>query len=135
MKKMLAMLLTGAMVFSLAACGNSSLGNAPAQSGASNDSALAAESPAESEPAAEPSAGPVTLNVTTTYAGEDTNAGNYQDAIAAWQEETGNKINDASASSVETFKARVISDFEMGSEPDVLCLLYTSDAADEMRAV
>ncbi len=112
MKKMLAMLLTGAMVFSLAACGNSSPGNAPAQSSSSSGESAEAES--------EPAGSPVTLNVTTTYAGEDTNAGNYQDAIAAWQEETGNKINDASASSAETFKARVISDFEMGSEPDVL---------------
>ena len=112
MKKMLAMLLTGAMVFSLAACGNSSSGNAPAQSSSSSGESAEAES--------EPAGSPVTLNVTTTYAGEDTNAGNYQDAIAAWQEETGNKINDASASSAETFKARVISDFEMGSEPDVL---------------
>ena len=108
MKKMLAMLLTGAMVLSLAACGNSSSGNAPAQSSSG------------AEESKETGGGSVTLNVTTTFAGEDTNAQNYQDAIAAWQDETGNKINDASGSSSETFKARVISDFEMGSEPDVL---------------
>ena len=108
MKKMLAMLLTGAMVLSLAACGNSSSGNAPAQSSSG------------AEESKETGGGSVTLNVTTTFAGEDTNAANYQEAIAAWQEETGNKINDASGTSAETFKARVISDFEMGSEPDVL---------------
>lgn len=123
MKKMLAMLLTGMMVFSLTACGNSSTGS-PASSGSPETS----EKPtAEETTAAEgdemdgsTSSGPVTLNVTTTYAGEDTNAANYQEAIAAWQEETGNTLNDASGSSTETFKARVISDFEMGSEPDVL---------------
>ena len=106
MKKMLAMLLTGAMVLSLAACGNSSSGNAPAQSSSG------------AEESKETGGGSVTLNVTTTFAGEDTNAANYQEAIAAWQEKTGNKINDASGTSAETFKARVISDFEMGSEPD-----------------
>jgi raffinose/stachyose/melibiose transport system substrate-binding protein len=121
MKKMMAMLLTGAMVLSLAACGNASSGSAPAESSSqpSGDSSEAAESGAEESAPAE-SSGPVTINVTTTFAGEDTNAQNYQDAIAAWQDETGNKINDASGSSSETFKARVISDFEMGSEPDVL---------------
>lgn len=67
-----------------------------------------------------PSAQTVTLNVTTTFAGEETNTGNYQEAIAKWQEETGNIINDASGTAVETFKARIISEFEMGSEPDVL---------------
>lgn len=107
MKKMLAMLLTGVMVLSLAACGNSPAGGDSQQGGGDSSGSPEGSSP-------------VTLNVTTTYAGEDTNAGNYQEAIAAWQQETGNKINDASGSSAETFKARVISDFEMGSEPDVL---------------
>ena len=84
MKKMMAMLLTGAMVLSLAACGNDSSGSAPAESSSqpSGDSSEAAESGAEES-------APVTLNVTTTFAGEDTNAQNYQDAIAAWQNETG----------------------------------------------
>ena len=72
MKKMMAMLLTGAMVLSLA----------ESSSQPSGDSSEAAESGAEES-------APVTLNVTTTFAGEDTNAQNYQDAIAAWQDETG----------------------------------------------
>ena len=62
----------------------------------------------------------VTLNVTTTYAGEDTNAQNYKDAVKAWEKKTGNKVNDSSATSDETFKSRVVTDFEAGSEPDVL---------------
>ena len=49
MKKMMAMLLTGAMVLSLAACGNDSSGSAPAESSSqpSGDSSEAAESGAE----------------------------------------------------------------------------------------
>ncbi|MEG0756601.1 MAG: extracellular solute-binding protein, partial [Oscillospiraceae bacterium] len=81
------------------------------------------------EPApADPSAGvdanpevkPVELNVVTTYAGNDGNAQNFADACAAWSTETGNTVADASATSDETFKARVITDFETGAEPDVL---------------
>lgn len=118
MKKVLAMLLTGAMVLSLTACGgNTTTTEAPAET-------TEAEAPAETEaeaPAevAEPT-GPVTINVTTTFAGEDTNAENYQNAVQAFMDETGNTVNDASASSNETFKARIISDFGMGAEPDVL---------------
>lgn len=103
MKKVLSMLLTGVVAFALAACGGSAMETA--------------EAPAE---ASEEPVGMVTLNVTTTFAGEDTNAPNYQNAIEDWQEETGNTINDASGTVTETFKARIISDFEMGSEPDVL---------------
>lgn len=118
MKKMLAMILTGAMVFSLTACGGNSSGDTPASGeGAKNETSSVSDAPAVED---EAPSGPVTLNVTTTYAGEDTNAANYQEAIAAWQEETGNTLNDASGSATETFKARVISDFEMGSEPDIL---------------
>ena len=62
----------------------------------------------------------VTLNVTTTYAGEDGNAQNYKDSVAAWEEESGNKVEDSSATSDEAFKSRIVTDFEAGSEPDVL---------------
>ena len=70
----------------------------------------------------------VTLNVTTTYAGEDSNAQNYKDSVAAWEEETGNKVEDSSATSDEAFKSRIIMDFEAGSEPDVLFFFNGVDA-------
>ena len=100
MKKMLLVLLAGVAAFSLAACKGATAETTQTPDGMP--------------------IGPVTLNVTTTFAGEDTNAQHYQEAIAAWQAETGNIINDASGTVVETFKARIISDFEMGSEPDIL---------------
>ncbi len=62
----------------------------------------------------------VTISVITTYAGEDSNAQKYKEAAAAWEESTGNKIDDSSATSDETFKSRIITAFEAGSEPDVL---------------
>lgn len=62
----------------------------------------------------------VSIQVTTTYAGNDGNAQNFQDAVKAWEEKTGNKVNDSSATSDETFKTRVLADFEAGAGPDVL---------------
>ena len=108
MKKIAAMLLVGTAVLSLAACGDSGTATKTPDGTVENRTA---------EDAAET---PVTINVITTYAGEDTNTGNYQAAIKAWQKETGNIINDTSSAVTETFKARIISEFEMGSEPDVL---------------
>lgn len=110
MKKLVAILLAGLMVVSVVGCGNKTVNNT------GNDTT---NNVVETEEVVE-DFGPVTLNVTTTYAGNDGNAENFQAAAAAWSEATGNDVNDASATSDETFKARVLADFETGSEPDVL---------------
>ena len=68
LKKLTALAMVSAMSVALAGCGSS-------------------DKAGETKKASE-STGPVELNVVTTYAGEDTNAQNYQDAIAAWQKET-----------------------------------------------
>ena len=70
----------------------------------------------------------VELNVTTTFAGEDGNAQNFKDAVAAWEEATGNTVNDASATSDEAFKARIEMDFQTGADPDVLFFFVGADA-------
>lgn len=70
----------------------------------------------------------LSLSVITTFAGEDGNAQRYKDAISAFEEETGVKINDSSATSDETFKARIKTDFQVGSEPDVLFFFSGADA-------
>lgn len=101
-KKIVAVLLTCMMVGTLAACGNKS------DSGSSSD--------------ADDSKGSdgVTLNVVTTYAGNDGNAQNFQDGVSDWEKDSGNKVSDSSQTSDEAFKARVAADFQAGSEPDVL---------------
>lgn len=107
-KRILALLLTGVMVSSvLTGCGSK-----PAETPAESGTPVSSGEPAPAKP--------VELTVTTTFAGGDGNAQNFQDGVKAWMEETGNVVNDASATSDETFKARVTADFEMGSEPDVL---------------
>ena len=68
------------------------------------------------------------LSVTTTFAGEDGNAGNYKAAVEAFTAETGIVVNDSSAVSDETFKARIETDFQAGSEPDVLFFFNGADA-------
>ena len=101
MKRIWNLALCAMLAGTLAACGTAE--QAPA------------EAPAEgNEPAAAETSGPVSLNVTTTFAGEDGNAQNYKNSVAAWESETGNKVVDTSATSDENFKTRVITDFETG---------------------
>ncbi len=108
-KRIVSLMLAGVMILSMAACGNSS--------GKSGDTAKSVE-----------------LAVTTTFAGEDTNAQNYKDAYTAWEKETGNTVVDTSATSDETFKARITTDFETGSEPDVLFFFNGADANSFIEA-
>ena len=70
----------------------------------------------------------VTLNVVTSYGGDDGNRGNFEAAVKAFEASTGNKVNDGSATSNEEWKAKVLTDFETGSEPDVLFFFTNADA-------
>lgn len=70
----------------------------------------------------------VSLNVTTTFAGTESNVELYQETIQNWEKETGNKVEDSSSTADETFKARVISDFETGAEPDVMFYFNGNDS-------
>ncbi len=105
MKRFLAILLCAVMIASLAACGTKP-----------------ADTP-ESE-----AAEAVELNVVTSYGGDDGNRANYEAAIAGYEAESGNKVMDASATSNEEWKAKVMTDFETGTEPDVLFYFTGSDA-------
>lgn len=130
-RRVLSLILASAMVLSLAACGSKDTGSAsePAAKTESADSGASGEEGKAEEPAK-----PVELNVTTTFAGEDTNAQNFKNAVDAWCEKTGNTVADASATSDETFKTRVITDFETGSEPDVLFFFNGADANSFIEA-
>lgn len=115
-RKVVSMLLVMSMAAAMFGCGaKEDAGTTPAA-----DGTPAASNSAETPAPTEESSNPVTLNVVTTYAGEDTNAGLFQSYRDAWAKETGNTVNDGSATSDETFKARVLADFETGAEPDVL---------------
>lgn len=116
MKKVISIMLVLVLTLSLAACGKNT--NNAKNTSTPDDSKETTETTETTTP--EEQKKPVSINVTTTYAGNDGNAQNFQDAVKAWEQETGNKVNDSSATSDETFKARVLADFEAGAEPDVL---------------
>lgn len=125
---MLSVLLASAMVVSLAACGKT---EAPAaEAPAAAPAATTEEAPAAEEAVASP----VELVVCTTFAGEDGNAQNFKAAVSAWEAATGNTVADTSATSDETFKQTVLTDFETGSEPDVLFFFNGADANPFIKA-
>ncbi len=130
-KKILALVLASAMTLSLTACGGNKTGS---EQPAETTQKEATEVKAEVETTEPAAAGPVELNVTTTFAGEDGNAQNFKNAVAAWSAETGNKVADTSATSDETFKTRVVTDFETGSEPDVLFFFNGADSNSFIEA-
>lgn len=92
-------------------------GCAPKQTPSSSTAAAASSAPASSAPEEKK---PVTLNVVTSYGGDDGNRQNYEKAYKAFEAATGNTVMDASETSNEEWKAKVMTDFETGSEPDVL---------------
>ena len=119
MKKIIALLLAIVMCFGLAACGgNPADGTEPPEAGNSGETKA-------TEPEAATS---VTLNVVTSYGGDDGNRKNFEAAVKAYEAATGNKVNDGSATSNEEWKAKVLTDFETGSEPDVLFFFTNADA-------
>ena len=71
---------------------------------------------------------PITLNTFSSFAGSDGNASVYQTALADWQRETGNKVNDTSAVIEEIVKRRIRTDFSTGAEPDALFYFTGADA-------
>lgn len=128
MKKLLALLLTLTMIFAITAC---SKDEEPVDAVKDNTKQETTNNTNDKPTEA---AKKVTLNVTTTYAGNDGNAQNFQDAVAAWESTSGNKVNDSSSTSDETFKARVLADFETGSEPDVLFFFNGVDSNPFVQA-
>lgn len=127
MKRFIAAMLAGTMIFSLAACGSQPSDGGVETTGTKTESTTSSEGTTAT-------AKPVELNVTTAFAGEDGNAQNFKNAVKAWCDETGNTVADTSATSDETFKTRVTTDFETGSEPDVLFFFNGADANSFIEA-
>lgn len=70
---------------------------------------------------------PVELYVVTSYGGNDGNRVDFEGAVKAYEDSTGNVVIDGSATSNEGWKAKVLADFETGSEPDVLFFFTNAD--------
>ena len=76
----------------------------------------------------------VALSVVTSYGGDDGNRKNYENAVRAYEEATGNRVQDASDVSNEEWKAKVLTDFQSGAEPDVLFFFTNADAEPFIQA-
>jgi len=78
----------------------------------------------------------VTLKTVSTFAGTDAAAETYVALLKAWEEKTGNKIEDASSTGDEVFKAGVLNDFAAGNEADLLFFFAkTADSAPILEKV
>ncbi len=78
----------------------------------------------------------VTLRTASCFAGEDAAAISYVELLRAYEERTGNVVEDESATSDESWKSGVLSDFAVGNEPDVLFFFACSgDSAPILRRV
>lgn len=122
-KSLVAMLVVFAMSVSLlAGCGSKT--EKPAET------TKKTEESKEDAKAAEPTE----ITVVTSYGGDDGNRQNYENAVASYQEATGNTVMDASATSNEEWKAKVLTDFETGIEPDVLFFFTNADAEPFIEA-
>lgn len=76
----------------------------------------------------------VALKTVSCFAGEDAAAIAYADLLRDYEQQTGCVIEDASATSDEGWKARVLSDFAVSNEPDVLFFFACSaDSAPILR--
>ncbi|MFV0351852.1 MAG: ABC transporter substrate-binding protein [Oscillospiraceae bacterium] len=120
MKKVLALGLSAIMcVGLLAACGGTASSGTPSSGGASSGGGSSAA---------------VDLRVVSSFSGTDGNRKAFEDAYKAWETETGNTVIDESQTSDETWKAKVVADFEAGSEPDVLFFFTNNDANSFIEA-
>lgn len=70
----------------------------------------------------------VTLRVVSPFSSDDGYRENYEDAIAAWESATGNKVENEADTSNESWKNAVILSFETGGEPDVLYFFNGADS-------
>ena len=122
-----------ALVLALAVCGSAVLGCKSTTTSTTTTTAAAATTTAAATTAAAETtapAGPAEITVVTSYGGDDGNRANYEAAVAAYEKATGNKVNDASGTSNEEWKAKIMADFETGAEPDVLFYFNGVDAND-----
>ncbi|XOQ47401.1 MAG: Multiple sugar-binding protein [Eubacteriales bacterium] len=114
MKRILAMVLSVLMAASVfTGCGGSKY--------------AATESKSET-PSAAATGKKVSLDVVTSYGGDDGNRKNYEAAVKAWEQKTGNTIRDSSGTGNEDWKVKVMNSFEVGSEPDVLFFFNGADS-------
>ncbi|MDL2253572.1 extracellular solute-binding protein [Ruminococcaceae bacterium OttesenSCG-928-I18] len=79
-------------------------------------------------------AGGVELRVVSSFSSTDGNRGVFEQTYQDWEAETGNVVADESQTSDENWKAKVVADFETGSDPDVLFFFNGTDSNSFVQA-
>ena len=118
MKRYMILFLVVCVLFSAAAC--SGRGGNP-QTDAYDGTGQAQES-------RNPVRGGTVITVVTSYGRDDGNRKSFEAAVKEYERISGNTVLDDSASSNEEWKTEVLTDFETGSEPDVLFFFTDADA-------
>ncbi len=62
----------------------------------------------------------VTLKTVSTFGGTDAAAPDYVAILREWEEKTGNRVEDNTATADEAWKTGVLSDFAAGNEGGIL---------------
>ena len=70
----------------------------------------------------------VSIKTVSTFAGTDAASSDYVTILREWEEKTGNKVEDNTATADEAWKTGVLNDFAAGNEPDVF--FYFAKTAD-----
>lgn len=124
MRQIAAIVLIVAMAVSMAACSG-------------NDSAFPPSDrdvEGQLKENADATQGGTSITVVTSYGGDDGNRKVFETAVKAYEEATGNTVYDDSAISNEEWKTKVLTDFQTGSEPDVLFFFSNADADPIIQA-
>ncbi len=78
----------------------------------------------------------VVLKTVSTFGGTDAAASDYVAILKEWEEKTGNKVEDNTATADEAWKTGVLNDFAAGNEADVFFYFAkTADSAPILRKV
>lgn len=133
-KKVLSVLLVGAMTASMfAGCGNDG-GKAAGADGANGGDAAPVTEESGAAADAEAAGNPVTLKTVSMFGGTDPNAEVYAAINDEFMAENSHvTIEDNSQTSDEEWKAAVNADFSVGNEPDVI-QFFTDATADTIIA-
>lgn len=118
MKAILVWILSAVLVLSLAGC-------MPREAGTDFGAPDSIGSPGSGT---EPRQQTAQITVVTSYGRDDGNRKHFETAVKAYEQITGNTVQDESATSSEEWKTEVLTDFQTGSEPDVLFFFTDADA-------
>lgn len=76
----------------------------------------------------------IELHVVTSYGADDGNRKNFERAVADYEAATGNRVRDDSSKASEEWQFKVFTDFETGSDPDVLFFFTNAEAESFIKA-